>query len=127
MQKKIFQKFNPHPKRKQVEDCQTRCFVKLLGMDYKTVRANLLTIKSAVGAGNCYDNEVVELAALEFGAKKIINLNDESVTSFADFARGGNKGKYLLMSEGHVAACVDGVIYDAWNSKDEKIIRIYIF
>jgi hypothetical protein len=32
-----------------------------------------------------------------------------------------SKGSYILQFAGHVAACVDGVIYDTWNPSSKCV------
>lgn len=121
---KIFKKYNPHPQKKIIGDCQTRAFTKLTNQSYLQVRKNLNIIKRGIGAKNYFDTNVVELAAIEFGAFRSKDFKNKK--SFSDFAR-RNKGKFLLVSEEHVAACINGVIYDAWDSSQEELIKVYYF
>lgn len=121
---KIFKKYNPHPEKKNIGDCQTRAFTKLTGQPYLEIRKNLNIIKRGIGAKNYFDTAVVELAAIEFGSYKSKDI--KSKMTFEKFAL-KNKGKWLLVSEEHVAACVNGYVYDNWNSLDEKLIKVYCF
>ena len=43
----------------------------------------------------------------------------------ADFAKAHPEGVYVLMLGGHVAAVVNGTLYDAWDSENETPIYYY--
>lgn len=44
--------------------------------------------------------------------------------TFGDFAKTHPKGKYAIFSDDHVAAVIDGVIYDSWDSTHAKVVHI---
>ena len=53
-----------------------------------------------------------------FYRKSIPNSCPDCYT-FADFAEDNPRGVFALGTGKHVAAIIDGVIYDAWNSSNE--------
>lgn len=122
---KFFKKYNPHPQKKNIGDCQTRAFTKITKQPYLIIRKNLNIIKRGIGAKNYFDTAVVELAAIEFGAYKSKDIKNKM--TFKKFASKNKNLTVLLVSEEHVAACVNGIIYDNWDSSDERLIKVYYF
>jgi hypothetical protein len=114
-----YQFYNPHPKGLRVGDCVKRCFTKVLNKDYMEVQKLLNQIKNEIGSDKYNENRVW---------KELIKRNKFKKLSFPavkgqdrmnghTFTELYPKGTYILRMAGHLVACVDGIIYDTWDSR----------
>ena len=65
----------------------------------------------------------------ESGGKWIATpaLKGKSRMTALEFAKKHPKGRFVLYMSHHVAACVDGVILDAWNCGEKCLVGYYDF
>ena len=120
-----FQYFNPHPKGTStaVGDCVKRAIVVTTGMDYAKVQRALNSFKRVTGAKNYNSdqnpNRYVEdvLEARRISVPKGMRA--------AEFCAQHPHGRYILDMEEHWSSCVEGCIYDTWDTSCEVVNFAY--
>lgn len=119
--------YNPHPKGLKVGDCVKRAFTKALNIEYKEVAKELNALKKVTKAKKFNENknwkkycEVKGMTKITFQATK-----GEKRMNGARFCKAHPKGTYVLRMAKHVVACVDGVLYDTWNSSKKCVYIAY--
>ena len=123
----IWVKFNPHPQNKKVGDCVKRAFVKALDKDYMEVQKMLNTIKNEVNATKYNDNKVWREVVKRHNMIKLSfpAVAGEQRMNGHNFATHYPKGTYILRMAKHLATCVDGVLYDSWDSRDKCVYNAF--
>lgn len=123
-----YQFYNAHPKGLFVGDCVKRAICKATGMDYMEVQRELNRHKKVTGAKEFnsdynphhYVETVLHGVKLSFPAVKgQPRMNGER------FCESYKKGRYILNMAGHWTCCVDGVIYDTWDSSSKCVYTAY--
>ena len=112
-------KYNPNPCGRVVGDCAVRALAKALGVEWET--AFLRLTMNALQMCDMPNADSVLGAVLRqegFFRETIPNTCPDCYTA-ADFCRDHPRGVYVLAFGGHVAAVVDGDLYDSWNSLQE--------
>jgi hypothetical protein len=77
--------------------------------------------KSAMEQGQMMDNAVFVRNFLD---KKFDRIPYKE-TYIGEFAENHQIGKYLITTNNHITACIDGYIVDTWNCIDKKIEYIW--
>jgi len=102
-----------------VNDCVKRAITITTGMDYNAVSRELNGFKKVTGAktfnGGQNPHHYVEDI-----------LNGEKITPSGkltadQFCKEFPKGRYILDMDGHWSCCVDGVIYDTWDTGQKTV------
>ena len=112
----MFFLYNPNPAQSGAGDCAVRAVAKVLGTTWEDAY-----IKLAVNGflmGDMPNSDYVIGSVLrENGFKRgaVPNTCPDCYT-IADFAADNPIGTFVVKSENHVTAVVDGTIYDAWDS-----------
>ena len=119
--------FNCHPKSLHVGDCSRRSIAVAAEMDYAEVRRALNRNKKISG---CKDfNEIKNLETYVvnvLGAEKITFTSEEKKGMTADkFCKLYPRGRYILDMDEHWSCCVDGNIYDTWDTSEEAVQYVY--
>ena len=120
----MYQYYNAHPKDLLVGDCVKRAIAKAAERDYKEVSLELNRYKKITHSQKFNDNKNV--------VAYLINILKATKMSFPAqagrkrmngerFCQSYPKGHYILSMAGHLAACVDGVIYDTWDCSDKCV------
>lgn len=123
--------YNPNPVGRFVDDCTVRALSKVLNIDWET--AHVLLDNAAIKMGDMSDSKSVLPAVLRqycFYRDVIPNTCPDCYTA-EDFCNDHQNGTYVISFGGHVAAVVDGVLYDTadtsndtpyyfWYKKEEK-------
>ena len=112
-------KFNPNPLGKTVGDCVIRAISAFLGTSWEWAYSNL----AAIGFEMCdmpSSNAVWGAFLDRCGCKrKVIPNTCPFCYTVDDFCKDHRIGSYLLSTDGHVIAVIDGNYYDAWDSGSE--------
>ena len=111
--------YNPNPAGRRVGDCAVRAVAKALGLDWEDAYA--LIAANGYRMGDMPSSDSVWGSVLRqngFYRESIPDTCPECYTA-SDFAADNPRGTFVLGFGGHVAAVVDGDIYDAWNSGNE--------
>lgn len=116
--------YNPNPLNNRTGDCVIRALTKFLSIDWDTVYLDLFAI--AFKKKDMMDKNSIwgdYLKSLGYERKFIPNACPMCY-SIADFCDDHPIGKYIVATDSHVVAVVDGNYYDTWDSGD-KIPMFY--
>lgn len=124
----MYEYYNPHPKGKNVGDCVKRAVCKAMNMDYMDVQRMLNRIKNDIGAKDFRRLSVrVELARREgWGHIVYDKWGDDSMMDAETFQKEHPKGTYILNMKRHCVACVDGMLYDTWDSSKRGVSDVWV-
>lgn len=118
-------KYNPNPTGRNVGDCAVRAITRALNTDWEDAYA--MIVENGYAMGDMPSADSVWGAVLRqngFYRKAIPNTCPDCYTA-ADFCRDNPRGTFVLAFGGHVAAVVDGNLYDSWNSS--QMIPVYVW
>lgn len=113
--------YNPHPQGKLVSDCVKRAITKATGKPYHDVQLELNRYKKITGSARFNDNtnwkpyveKVLKDEKISFPAVAgKPRMNGER------FCKAYPTGTYLLRMAKHLVCCIDGVLYDTWDSSE---------
>lgn len=117
--------YNPNPKNKRVGDCAVRAVSKALGVDWGEAYIGLcaegLTFRDMPSANYVWG---MHLKKYGFEEHMISSICPQCVT-VAEFAEQHPKGRYVLATQNHVVAVVDGDYFDTWDSGNEIVLYFY--
>lgn len=111
--------YNANPAGRSTLDCTVRAIATFLGLDWDTVYARLsvygfvkkdMTIMNSLWIGYLW--------SIGYRPREIPDTCPDCYT-VKDFCLEHPRGKYLLATEGHVVAAIDGDYYDTWDSGNE--------
>lgn len=111
--------YNANPINNLVIDCPVRAISKVTGQDWDTSYIGLAV--EGFERKNMPNSDVVwgsYLRRLGFRREAIPNFCPECYT-VRDFCKDNPKGSFLLATNGHTVAVVNGDYYDTWDSGDE--------
>lgn len=114
--------FNPNPIGAKVGDCVVRAISRLLDksweMVYVSISAKGLELKDMPSSNAVWG---AYLRSKGYTRYSLPNTCPDCYT-VKQFCIDYPKGDYLLATNGHVVAVVNGNYYDAWDSGDEVLI-----
>jgi hypothetical protein len=112
-------KFQNNPAGRNVGDCAVRAISKALSVDWETAYAMLVAYGYMLS--DMPSSDAVSGAVLRKHGFVREALPDTCPDCFTaeDFCRENPHGTFVLYFGGHVAAAVDGKIYDSWDSSHE--------
>lgn len=117
--------FNPNPRNQRVGDCAVRAISKATGQSWKDAYIGLcsegLIFKDMPSSNYVWGNY---LRKFGFEEKNIPNICPACVT-VAKFAEDHPEGRYVLATQNHVVAVINGDYYDTWDSGDEIVLYFY--
>ena len=118
----MYKYYNPHPKGLSTDDCVKRAIVVVTGLDYSKAQRNLNEHKAVTGAKSF--NSIKNLRYVEdvLKAKKIIF---HSKLTAEEFSKKYPRGRFILDMDEHWSACVNGCIYDTWDSSKKTVNFAY--
>lgn len=108
--------FNDNPCLRVVGDCAVRAISKALDISWERAYAQMIV----AGFKMCdmpSSNGVWGAVLRENGFRKFAG-NEET---FAEFCEDHPQGIYVLCTGTHVATCINGDIFDAWDSSNEEV------
>lgn len=117
----MYRYFNPNPVAARTRDCVIRAMCAVLDISWD--EAFDLIAERAKQMGQTMDENAVYgsiLRQIGFYRATIPNYCPDCYTA-ADFAREHPKGVYVLGFTEHVAAVIDGQIWDTWDSSNETV------
>jgi hypothetical protein len=120
-----FQFFNPNPKNQRVGDCAVRAICKAIGTDWQDAYISLcaegLACKDMPSSNYVWGNYLKRFGFEERGIGSICPV----CTTVAQFAEEHPENRYVLATQGHVVAVVNGSYWDSWDSGNEIILYYY--
>lgn len=111
--------YNPNPVARSGNDCSVRAISKALGLTWEQAFVRIALNGFLMGDVMATDSTWGSLLRQHGYHKYIIpNTCPDCYTAEA-FCEDHPDGTYVLGFGGHVATCVDGVLYDSWDSSSE--------
>ena len=124
----MFRYYNAHPRKLSVEDCVKRSITLATGIPYTEVQKELNAHKKVTGARKFYDypnpRSYME-NVLEFRCVALARNTDGTRVTVGEFAEKHPRGRYVISMLGHWTACIDGIIYDTWDCREEGVLSYY--
>ncbi len=117
--RKMYREYNPNPMYRRTDDCTVRAFAKIFDMDWDAAYLSLMYKGLQLKAFP--DQPFVWGAALMSRGFERFQLpnNCPLCYSVKQFCIDYPKGRYVVATENHVIAIIDGDYYDTWDSGDE--------
>lgn len=111
--------YNPNPFRLSTNDCTVRAMSAVLNLTWDD--AYDLIAGTGKDMGLMPSDRAVTWALLKTRGFKSSAIPDRCPDCYTvkEFGRDHPRGVYVLATDSHVVAVIDGDWYDAWNSGDE--------
>ena len=121
----MWRPFNPNPRGLLVGDCTVRAICAVTGRDWRTVHRDQCELARDMGDMPSADRVWWEVLRQE-GFEQVL-LPDQCPDCYTseDFAEDHPCGVYILGPKEHAVACIDGAIWDTWDSR--FTVPSYIF
>lgn len=121
----MWKHFNPNPLGRNVGDCAVRAVAAVLNVDWETAYS-MLAMNGYLMGDLPQANSVIAATLRKNGFyKQIIPDTCPDCYTAEMFCQDHPKGVYVLGFGNHMAAVIDGELWDAWDSSQE--IPIYYF
>lgn len=123
----MFKPYNPNPVRPEggAGDCAVRAISMALGVGWEEAYALLSTNGFLMGEMPSSDLVWGSVLRQQGFVKEILPNTCPECYTVKDFCNDHPKGIYVVKSNGHTAAVVDGDLYDSWDSSMN--VPIYIW
>lgn len=110
--------YNPNPAQARAGDCAVRAIAKALNIDWESAYAKVAV--NGFLMGDVISSNAVWGSVLRQNGftREIIPNSCPDCYTLADFSKDHPKGTFVVALPGHVAAVVDGNIYDSWDSSE---------
>ena len=120
-----FSFYNPNPKNARVGDCAVRAISKATNQSWQDVYVGLvaegLALKDMPSA-----NYVWGMYLKKFGFQdRVVASSCPECVTVSEFALSHPKGRYVLATQNHVVAVVDGDYFDTWDSGNEIVLYFF--
>ena len=102
--------YNANSHNNFIDDCFPRAYSIVMDINWKEAYKELC--KSAMEQGQMMDNAVFVRSFLDNKFKRIPYIETYI-------------GKYLITTDNHITACVNGYVIDTWDCTDKKIEYIW--
>ena len=115
----MYKEFNPNPTGRHVGDCAVRAVAKALGVTWEESYA--LIAANGFSMGDMPSSDSVWGSVLRQNGfyRSAIPSSCPDCYTAEDFCRDHPEGIFVMGFGGHTATCVDGCIYDSWDSSQE--------
>jgi hypothetical protein len=111
-----------NPTYKDRDDCSIRSFAKLLDKPYIDVKRELLELKWLNRIPRYYYWENINKYIERYKLKQV---KLKEYTNIEEFLTDNPVGHYLFSVKGHLATGIDGVLYDSWDSRHQRIYKVW--
>lgn len=111
--------YNPNPVRSDngVGDCTVRAIAKALNISWEQAYVKLSINGYLMGDLPNADTVWGSVLRTEGFVREMVPNTCPDCYTIDDFCRDNPKGIFVLKSENHVAAVIDGLLYDSWDSR----------
>lgn len=113
-------RYNPNPYGNDTGDCAIRAICKIENMSWRRAYNKICRL----GKENCLIPNDIRNLIEYLGNKKYTFFEPANKINYKTFAKNHKAGKFYLFSNGHVCACVDGKLYDTFDS-NKNVITFY--
>lgn len=115
----MYKEWNPSPIGARVGDCAVRAISKATGTNWEDAYL-MLCVKGLSMYDIPNSNAVIAAVLKDLGfSRHTVPDTCPDCYTIRDFAAEHPQGTYILGTGNHVAAVVDGVLYDSWDSSYE--------
>lgn len=112
---------NPNPVLNVTRDCAIRAVA--ISLDVSWDKAFVLLAVNAFIEGETMDSDTVSADVLrQHGFTKHLAPDCVGCYSIKQFCEEYPQGTYVLKTDNHVVAAIDGNYYDVWDSGDEPVL-----
>ena len=118
----MFKHYNPNPNGLVVDDCAIRAICCLEGIAWEDVATELFLksyelkdVQTSINVFNSY------MKNLGYVRNQVPNTCPDCYT-VKDFCNDNPQGRYIVATQTHVVAIIDGNNYDTWDSSNEPIM-----
>lgn len=130
----VFHYYNANPKGKYTSDCVIRALSTALDCSYESVLQELQKIQLATGYDSgdqkAYNKFLSAHGWVKMPQPKKDNNKKYSATEWCKFIQYWNNPKYnriiAHIGSGHIAAIIDGKVFDTWDSSDGCIGNYWV-
>lgn len=119
-----YQYFNPNPSGKNVGDCVIRAICRAFGYDWERAYTEICIQGFAMHDISASDS-VWGAYLRNHGYKQEIANPCPDCYTLAQFAEEHPNGTYVVKTDNHVTAVVNGAYYDSWDSGNKVVIYYY--
>ena len=114
--------WNENPAGRATGDCAVRAVALALGVDWETAYA-LIALNGFLMGDVLSSNSVWGSVLRQHGfSRQAIPSTCPDCYSIGDFADDNPRGVYVVGTGNHVCTIKDGVVWDAWDSRNEPAI-----
>lgn len=120
----MFIEYNANPHNDNIDDCVIRAISKALNKDYWDVFDKLCDV-----ADTYFNSDEINTMKVFHKYLDMLGYECREMTTkmtVKQFSEQFYKGTYLLLVNGHMTVCVNGNIYDTWNSSKYKVQFIWV-
>lgn len=111
--------YNANSHNNFINDCFPRAYSVVMNITWTEAYKELC--KSAMEQGHMMDSVIFVRDFLDKKFKRI----PYKETYIGEFAENHPIGKYLITTNNHITACIDGYIIDTWDCTNKKIEYIW--
>ena len=117
--------FNNNPKNLRVGDCAIRAISKATGQEWSDAYIGLCS-EGLVFKDMPSSNYVWGMYLKKYGFEEhmIASVCPQCIT-VEEFAKTHPKGRYVLATQNHVVAVINGDYFDTWDSGNEIVLYFY--
>jgi hypothetical protein len=107
-------------------DCTVRALTRAAKVSYPVAHEHLQDAGRKAGKGFCLSQHL-RLNKQNILGNKIVELKNVERWTFGKFANENTSGRFVIRAHKHVAAVINGVLYDAGNSSNMRVIEAFLF
>ena len=118
--------YNPNPNNSHTGDCSVRAIAKVLNKDWEDVYIGLCA-EGLMYRDMPTSAYVIGMYLKRHGyEQKFIPRICPDCTVVKKFAEDHPTGSFIVITDGHMVAVVDGDYYDTWDSGNEVVLYYYM-
>lgn len=114
----VFEHFQPNIRKSDASDCSIRAVAKIFEISWDAALDLIVKYSHKYGENT---NNSLNLNTVFFEELGMHVYQPVKKITFGEFAAKHPKGVYALNSHGHICACVNGVLYDSWDSRKNRL------
>jgi hypothetical protein len=114
----VFEHFQPNIRKSNASDCSIRAVAKIFEISWDAALDLIVKYSHKYGENT---NNSLNLNTVFFEELGMHVYQPAKKITFGEFAAKHPDGVYALNSHGHICACVNGVLYDSWDSRKNRL------
>ena len=121
----MYRYYNPNPKRADGLDCVVRAISKLTGRSWRDVYLAVCATGGVLGDMPVAPHVWGSYLRRNGCRRDIVSNACPDCYTVSDFAAENPRGSFILVTDSHAVAVIDGDWYDTWDSGGEYPIYYY--